>query len=327
MVTGVVFDDRDGDRRMDLGEGLAGVVVTTGGSSAVTNAGGGYALPLTPGESVIAATMDGITSEGHFTAGAYSVGVDFVKGASRPVIRAYELCEGSPPTILGTDGDDTITGTAGDDIIHGLAGNDTIAGGGGTDIICGGDGVDVINGVADAAVVSSSAPTTTSSTTVAPPPVINLDIRRGARGTTVRQLQSMLNSAGFPVGRADGIFGAKTQAAVSRFQGSKSLPQTGWVDGMTWTTLQALVSAPPPVAAIPAVATIAIRKGARGAMVAQLQTMLNATGFSVGRADGIFGLKTQSAVSRFQASRSLPQTGLVDAATWAVLQAAFAPVP
>lgn len=139
-VTGVVFADRDGDGRMDPGEGLPGVIVTLGDAQAQTNAGGGYALPLQPGPTVIRATIEGATIEGRFEAGEYSIGVDFIAGRDRPVVRAYELCEGRAPTILGTDGDDALVGTPGTDVIDGLGGNDVIDGRGGDDIICRGPG-------------------------------------------------------------------------------------------------------------------------------------------------------------------------------------------
>lgn len=47
------------------------------------------------------------------------------------------LCFGSPPTKVGTPGDDVLIGGPGRDVIAGLGGNDTIYGGGGGDDICG----------------------------------------------------------------------------------------------------------------------------------------------------------------------------------------------
>jgi hypothetical protein len=63
----------------------------------------------------------------------------------------------------------------------------------------------------------------------------------GARGDDVRQLQQLLRSAGFDPGPADGIFGAKTDAAVRAFQGSRGLAVDGKVGPMT---LAALTAAP-----------------------------------------------------------------------------------
>lgn len=52
MVTGVVFQDRDGDGFYGLGEGVAGVTVRPEGvnAEAVTSSSGGYAVPCTAGE-------------------------------------------------------------------------------------------------------------------------------------------------------------------------------------------------------------------------------------------------------------------------------------
>src|SRR5699024_7316581 len=43
-------------------------------------------------------------------------------------------------------------------------------------------------------------------------------LRRGNRGEKVKRLQRALNKANFKVGKVDGIYGAKTEDAVKRFQ-------------------------------------------------------------------------------------------------------------
>ena len=55
-------------------------------------------------------------------------------------------CQGRPPTVIGTPGDDILVGTEGNDVIDGLGDNDTIIGLGGDDIICGGPGDDLVFG-------------------------------------------------------------------------------------------------------------------------------------------------------------------------------------
>jgi len=148
FLTGVVFADADGDRRLDLGEGLAGVTITAGGQTTTSNAGGGWALRLPAGRYRI--TADGgplpVTSTAVVRLGKYNVGVDFLSGLARPQVRAYETCAGKAPTILGTAANDRIQGTPGDDVIAGGAGRDIINGGGGNDLICGGGGNDTLRG-------------------------------------------------------------------------------------------------------------------------------------------------------------------------------------
>ena len=51
----------------------------------------------------------------------------------------------------------------------------------------------------------------------------------------------------------------------------------------------------------------------------EAQTRLNALGFNVGKPDGNLGPRTKSQLSRFQQSRKIPVTGVLDAATIAEL--------
>lgn len=61
-LTGVVFDDVNGNGRMDLGEGLPGVTVKAGTAVVQTNAGGGWAIPITSGTWTITASGGGLPS-------------------------------------------------------------------------------------------------------------------------------------------------------------------------------------------------------------------------------------------------------------------------
>ena len=156
FLTGVAYADANGNERMDLGEGLSGVTITAGTTSTTTNAGGGWALAVSPGRYRVTA------SGGPFSGNAaiavrvrkFNVEVDFVSiipaprasEAIRPQVFAYQMCGGLVPTILGTGGDDILIGTGGNDVIVGGGGNDTITGGGGNDTLCGGPGRDVISG-------------------------------------------------------------------------------------------------------------------------------------------------------------------------------------
>jgi Ca2+-binding RTX toxin-like protein len=158
FVTGVVFDDLDGDGRLDPGEGLPGVAVEVGPASVVlrgngaiarTDAGGAWTLQVDPGRHFVrVGDGDGFDGPSWATVRVtqWNVGLDFMSGHRRPVVREYALCAGLEPTILGTGGDDVIVGTDGWDVIHGLGGDDVIDGLDGRDVICGGTGDDVIKG-------------------------------------------------------------------------------------------------------------------------------------------------------------------------------------
>jgi serralysin len=153
FLTGVAYADRNGNRHMDLGEGLPGVTVNAGGRSTLTNAGGGWSLPTSAGRILVSAS-GGAFATASTTAvwvTKFNVEVDFVSDTTRAAlprtqVYSYETCGGKKPTILGTGARDVIQGTPGDDVIVGGSGNDQINGGGGNDTICGGRGNDLLIG-------------------------------------------------------------------------------------------------------------------------------------------------------------------------------------
>jgi hypothetical protein len=59
----------------------------------------------------------------------------------------------------------------------------------------------------------------------------------GAKGATIQKIQQKLIGLGLLAGNADGDYGNKTKTAITSFQQSKGLPETGEVDETTWTTL------------------------------------------------------------------------------------------
>ena len=81
----------------------------------------------------------------------------------------------------------------------------------------------------------SKAQKTTSGTAV-----ITMDtLRNGNKGTQVKVLQFLLNEKGFDCGKADGIWGKNTLAAVKAFQKAKGLDVDGVVGKNTWSKLLA----------------------------------------------------------------------------------------
>ncbi len=57
----------------------------------------------------------------------------------------------------------------------------------------------------------------------------SLTLRQGSRGNEVKELQKFLSNAGYNVGTADGVFGAKVRAAVIKFQLAYKLKGDGVV--------------------------------------------------------------------------------------------------
>ncbi len=64
------------------------------------------------------------------------------------------------------------------------------------------------------------------------------DASTGMNGdTNVMNAQNALNSQGYDVGRADGVMGPNTRAAITKFQADRNLPQTGTLDAPTLNAL------------------------------------------------------------------------------------------
>ncbi|MCB5165037.1 peptidoglycan-binding protein [Streptomyces bambusae] len=125
-------------------------------------------------------------------------------------------------------------------------------------------------------------------------------VRRGEVGERVRVLQCLLVQRG-AVLTPDGAFGPATEEAVRAFQKLIGAGVDGVAGGQTWNQLCA------PLA-----------EGAVGEAVKAVQSRLSAYGFPTS-ADGVFGPGTRDRVVGFQAARSLPQDGVVDARTWSRL--------
>jgi peptidoglycan hydrolase-like protein with peptidoglycan-binding domain len=90
----------------------------------------------------------------------------------------------------------------------------------------------------------------------------NFNLRSGARGSNVTQLQSQLQNLGYDVGTtgADGIFGRNTAAAVRQFQQDYGLQVDGIAGDQTMSALSQLRNLPTPTAPRP----IAPDDGTRG---------------------------------------------------------------
>ena len=141
---------------------------------------------------------------------------------------------------------------------------------------------------------------------------------RGCTGDAVKTLQDKLNALGYNSGNVDGIFGAKTYAAVTAFQKANSLGVDGIVGKLTWGKLYG-VSPAMPVETTTVVGRPTVSYGSRGDAVRKLQELLNALGYDCGSVDGIFGSKTKAAVLAFQKANGLGADGIVGPLTWGKL--------
>jgi peptidoglycan hydrolase-like protein with peptidoglycan-binding domain len=140
----------------------------------------------------------------------------------------------------------------------------------------------------------------------------SVTLRQGSKGDEVVKLQSCLNyimNAGLTV---DGVFGAKTLAAVKNFQSKYGLSVDGVVGPATISKMNALLANSTTVTTT---TTSTLRQGSTGSEVSKLQRCLNyimGSGLSV---DGKFGANTFTAVQNFQRSYGLSVDGVVGPAT------------
>ena len=118
------------------------------------------------------------------------------------------------------------------------------------------------------------------------------------RGQMVEAQQSLID-LGYLYGKADGIYGPMTAAALKRFQGEHGLEKTGELNDATLEALSELT--------------------AKLGDVRALQQRLIDLGYLNGSADGAFGARSQAALKQFQAVHGLEATGLPDDETREVL--------
>lgn len=142
----------------------------------------------------------------------------------------------------------------------------------------------------------------------------------------IRELQSFLRFIAhyfpsIPTLNIDGIYGARTGAAVAAFQRRFGLPATEVVDFITWTTifseyrrLKSLFSTPRP-------STLPLKQGDRNADVAQLNQWLELLSKTYDNLptvalSSLYNEQTHDAVIKMQQLLFLPPNGITNAATW-----------
>lgn len=162
-------------------------------------------------------------------------------------------------------------------------------------------------------------------------------LRRGTSGPSVVTIQVMLNriSQAYPaipkIPSVDGIFGARTEAAVRKFQEVFNLDVDGIVGKATWYAMVRLYTAVTSLSELRSQGqrfyanswanTNPLEQGDTGIRVEHLQYMLNTLSAYIPEIpsvtiDGIFGNRTREAVLAAQRRFGLPQTGVVNGRTW-----------
>lgn len=166
------------------------------------------------------------------------------------------------------------------------------------------------------------------------PPVT---LREGDTGRDVELIQRKLNriSTNFPgipkIYPADGFYDSSTTDAVRKFQEVFNLDPDGLVGRATWNQIQSIYNAVKKLYTVNSegirVSDLTTRftenlsEGASGEGVLQIQYYLSYIALFVptvveAALDGSFGPSTANAVRSFQRTYGLPETGVVDRATW-----------
>ena len=128
---------------------------------------------------------------------------------------------------------------------------------------------------------------------------------------TIRKVQETLNARGYKTGPVNGKLDESTQGALRAFQKSENIAVTGNLNPRT-------------LARLGIEDTSASAGASRGvepssATIREVQRQLASRGYQPGKADGVLGRSTRSALSEFQRAQNLPVTGRPDSATLSAL--------
>ncbi len=136
-----------------------------------------------------------------------------------------------------------------------------------------------------------------------------------ARVNRTREIQSLLAALGYVPGRADGDAGPQTLTAAALFATERGLADSN-LDAALLAALRAARAGALPVRSSNAGAETVLERVTR---VREIQTLLVANGYDLGRPDGDAGPQTLTAAASYAAARGLADANL-DAAFLAVMR-------
>lgn len=162
-------------------------------------------------------------------------------------------------------------------------------------------------------------------------PVEGVSMKKGNRGTLVKNLQKRLQELGFLKGEITGVYDTNTIGAVRSFQKKNGLSADGTASAEVQRLLfsAAAVSAdatatpvvteaptPTPTVAVP---QESLKSGMKGEDVKTLQRRLKELKYYRSTIDGKFGRSTEVALKAFQEDNGLEADGVAGKATYALL--------
>lgn len=165
FLTGVIYNDSNGDKFYSIGEAGAATSFTIGGTSDTSEAAGGYALATSGVAGVLVSINQGgalSTVRIDLSAGnakldlvggnllLASADLQLVSGVANARLLGIEGLDlrgnGAANGLTGNNGGNGLFGRGGADVLAGGIGLDTMTGGGGADRLDGGTGNDRLNG-------------------------------------------------------------------------------------------------------------------------------------------------------------------------------------
>lgn len=147
---------------------------------------------------------------------------------------------------------------------------------------------------------------------------------------TTKDIQSMLSTRGYDVGKLDGVMGPRTEAAIKQFQKDRGLKVDGKVGPKTRAAMEASAySVPMDVKFSSDVSDMSDALSVSGNIKKSkeekldVQKALLELGYDVGAIDGIIGTKTRAAIRQFQKDQGLKADAIVGENTAAAMNAAL----
>lgn len=147
---------------------------------------------------------------------------------------------------------------------------------------------------------------------------------------TTKDVQSMLSTKGYDVGKLDGVMGPRTEAAIKQFQKDRGLKVDGKVGPKTRAAMEASAYSVPmdvkfssDVSDMSDALTVSgnIKKSKEEKL--DVQKALLELGYDVGAVDGIIGTKTRAAIRQFQKDQGLKADAIVGENTAAAMNASL----
>ena len=137
-------------------------------------------------------------------------------------------------------------------------------------------------------------------------------IKLGSSGTTVKNMQTKLDTLGYYYGEITGNVGEKTEAAIKAFQKANGLTADGIAGPQTLAKIDAAYAAKGGSSSASSSSGSGLKLGSTGSDV---QSNLTTLGFYWADITGSFGEKTEAAVKSFQKAKGLTADGVAGSKT------------